>query len=54
MAQMNPTVGDLPGNVRRITGWIREARRARVDLYSLSGLAITGYLPEDFTVSTRA
>jgi len=23
MVQMNPTVGDLDGNVRRIIGWLR-------------------------------
>jgi NAD+ synthase (glutamine-hydrolysing) len=28
MVQMNPTVGDLDGNVRRITDWLREAKKA--------------------------
>ncbi len=53
MAQMNPTVGDLSGNVRRITGWIREARRARVDMVAFPELAITGYPPEDLLFNTR-
>lgn len=53
MAQMNPTVGDLPGNVRRITGWMREARRARVDLVAFPELAITGYPPEDLLFNPR-
>ena len=34
MAQMNPTVGDLDGNVRRITAWLRrqesEGRLGRI------------------------
>ena len=53
MAQMNPTVGDLSGNVRRITGWIREARRARADLVAFPELAITGYPPEDLLFNPR-
>ncbi|MCI0427879.1 MAG: NAD+ synthase [Nitrospiraceae bacterium] len=47
MAQMNPTVGDLDGNVRRITAWLREARKAKADLVAFPELAITGYPPED-------
>jgi NAD+ synthase (glutamine-hydrolysing) len=47
VAQMNPTVGDLNGNVRRIIEWIDEARKAHVDLVVFPELAITGYLPED-------
>jgi NAD+ synthase (glutamine-hydrolysing) len=47
VAQMNPTVGDLNGNVRRIVEWLGEARKAQVDLVAFPELAITGYLPED-------
>jgi NAD+ synthase (glutamine-hydrolysing) len=47
MAQMNPTVGDLDGNVRRILDWIREAKKAKADLVAFPELAITGYHPED-------
>ncbi len=47
MAQMNPTVGDLSGNVRRITTWLREARKANVDLIAFPELALTGCSPED-------
>lgn len=47
MVQMNPMVGDLAGNVRRIVAWIREARRAQADLVAFPELAITGYPPED-------
>lgn len=47
LAQMNPTVGDLDGNVRRILSWVREAKKAKVDLVAFPELAITGYHPED-------
>lgn len=47
MAQMNPTVGDLNGNVRRILSWLREAQKAKVDLVAFPEMAITGYHPED-------
>jgi NAD+ synthase (glutamine-hydrolysing) len=53
MAQMNPTVGDLDGNVRRITGWIREAKKAAADLVAFPELAITGYPPEDLLLKPR-
>ncbi len=47
MAQMNPTVGDLEGNVRKIQGFIDRARELEVDLLSFPELALTGYPPED-------
>jgi NAD+ synthase (glutamine-hydrolysing) len=53
MAQMNPTVGDLSGNVRRMTGWLREARKAKADLVVFPELAITGYPPEDLLLKPR-
>ncbi|TKB35150.1 MAG: NAD+ synthase [Nitrospira sp.] len=53
MVQMNPTVGDLEGNVRRITGWLREARKAKADLVAFPELAITGYPPEDLLLKPR-
>ena len=53
MVQMNSTVGDLDGNVRRITGWLREARKAKADLVAFPELAITGYPPEDLLLKPR-
>ena len=53
MVQMNPTVGDLDGNVRRITAWLREAKKAKADLVSFPELAITGYPPEDLLLKPR-
>ncbi|MBI3604362.1 MAG: NAD+ synthase [Nitrospirae bacterium] len=53
MVQMNPTVGDLDGNVRRVTQGIREARKAKADLVAFPELAITGYPPEDLLLKPR-
>src|SRR5438067_3413826 len=53
MVQMNPTVGDLEGNVQRITSWLREARKAKADLTVFPELAITGYPPEDLLLKPR-
>lgn len=53
MVQMNPTVGDLDGNVSRITAWLREAKKAKADLVAFPELAITGYPPEDLLLKPR-
>ncbi len=53
MVQMNPTVGDIDGNVRRIVGWINEAKKARPDLVVFPELAVTGYPPEDLLLKPR-
>ncbi len=47
LAQMNPTVGDLDGNVRAIVERTREAVDAGADLIAFPELCITGYPPED-------
>jgi NAD+ synthase (glutamine-hydrolysing) len=53
MVQMNSTVGDLDGNIRRITAWLREAKKAKADLVAFPELAITGYPPEDLLLKPR-
>src|SRR6187551_3511005 len=53
MVQMNPTVGYLDGNVRRIIGWLREAKKATPDLVAFPELAITGYPPEDLLLKPQ-
>jgi NAD+ synthase (glutamine-hydrolysing) len=47
LAQINPTVGDIEGNVRRITDGIDRARTLGARLVAFPELAITGYPPED-------
>ena len=50
MAQMNPVVGDLSGNVRRIKSFLAEAKKAKADLVAFPELALTGYPPEDLVL----
>ena len=47
LAQINSTVGDFEGNVRKITDSLERARRLGVALVAFPELAITGYPPED-------
>ena len=53
MVQMNPTLGDLAGNTQKICGWMKEARKAKVDVVVFPELAITGYPPEDLLLKPR-
>ena len=47
LAQINPTVGDLDGNVRKIIDLIDEARGQGADLVAFPEMAIPGYPAED-------
>jgi NAD+ synthase (glutamine-hydrolysing) len=47
LAQINPTVGDIEGNARRIIDGIAQARAVGADLVAFPELGITGYPPED-------
>ncbi|HYE90595.1 MAG TPA: NAD+ synthase [Terriglobales bacterium] len=47
LAQINPTVGDLDGNVRKIVDGIERARAAGCRLVAFPELAVPGYPPED-------
>ena len=53
MVQMNPTVGALDSNARRIIEWLQEARKAKADLVVFPELAVTGYPPEDLLLKVR-
>ena len=47
LAQINLTVGDLPGNTARMLECLHQAREAGADLVAFPELATTGYPPED-------
>jgi len=47
LAQINPTVGDIKGNEKKIISFIQDAKKRNVDLIIFPELAITGYPPED-------
>ncbi len=50
LGQLNTTVGDLEGNVERMTEWAARATDARADVVCFPELAITGYPPEDLVL----
>ena len=47
LLQINPTVGDLPGNARLILEALERAARAGADVAVTPELALVGYLPRD-------
>ncbi|MEY2522085.1 MAG: hypothetical protein QOJ66_650, partial [Ilumatobacteraceae bacterium] len=50
LAQFNPTVGDLDGNVAKIVTAYDAAEAAGCDIVAFTELAITGYPPEDLVL----
>jgi NAD+ synthase (glutamine-hydrolysing) len=50
LAQINPTVGDLDGNVAKICAAYDEAEAAGCDIVAFPELSITGYPPEDLVL----
>lgn len=50
LAQLDPTVGDLAGNLVKVHEVCREAARQGVDLVVASELFVTGYPPEDLVL----
>jgi NAD+ synthase (glutamine-hydrolysing) len=53
LAQINTTVGDLPGNHAKIIAAYREAVAAGADLVLTPELAVTGYPPQDLVFKSR-
>jgi NAD+ synthase len=54
LAQLNPTVGDIDGNLARIRQARERATAAGADLVVLSELAVIGYPPEDLVLRPSA
>jgi NAD+ synthase (glutamine-hydrolysing) len=52
-AQINTTVGDLPGNYAKIIGAYHEAVQKGADIVLTPELAITGYPPQDLVFKSR-
>jgi NAD+ synthase (glutamine-hydrolysing) len=50
LAQLNPTVGDLDGNLKLLMSAYDEAEAAGCDLIAFPELSITGYPPEDLVL----
>jgi len=51
LAQINPTVGDLRGNLERIAAFTERARAAGAALVVFPELALSGYPPEDLLLN---
>ncbi len=50
LAQLNPTLGDIEGNVQKAADAHKDASRMQADLLLLSELFISGYPPEDLVL----
>ncbi|TMF13754.1 MAG: NAD+ synthase, partial [Chloroflexi bacterium] len=53
LAQINTTVGDLEGNVRKALEYVERARELGVDVVSFPELTVTGYPPEDLLLRAQ-
>ncbi len=53
MAQVNTTVGDFAGNVRKISDSMARAKSLGVDLLTFPELAVCGYPPEDLLLKPQ-
>src|ERR1035437_6703806 len=53
MGQINTTVGDFKGNVRKMLDVMTQARTSGVDLLTFPELAICGYPPEDLLMKPQ-
>ena len=47
LAQINPKVGDIEGNARKIIAFIEKARGLKADVVAVPELCLCGYPPED-------
>lgn len=53
LAQINTTVGDLEGNVKKIKSFIEAAIQKGADIVAFPELAVTGYPPEDLLLKPQ-
>lgn len=53
LCQINPTVGDFSGNVKKIIKFIGDAGKYNPDIIAFPELAITGYPPEDLLLKPQ-
>jgi len=53
LAQINPTVGDLRGNVEKCIAYMRDARKYGAEMVVFPELCITGYPPEDLLLKPQ-
>jgi len=47
LAQLNPIVGDISGNTKKVISYIKKAKKLQADIVAFPELMLTGYPPED-------
>jgi NAD+ synthase (glutamine-hydrolysing) len=50
IAQVNPTIGDIAGNQKKLLAAIEQGKALGADIVLTSEMALTGYPPEDFVL----
>jgi len=50
LAQLNPKVGDVDGNLAKVRAARAEAKKQGADLVITSELVLAGYFPEDLVL----
>ncbi|HEY5236136.1 MAG TPA: nitrilase-related carbon-nitrogen hydrolase, partial [Rhabdochlamydiaceae bacterium] len=50
VAQLDPTIGDFPGNVQKIIRALEHAQKQNADVVLFSELTVCGYPPEDLVL----
>jgi NAD+ synthase (glutamine-hydrolysing) len=53
LAQINPTVGDIAGNVRKILSFVTRAKEQAAELVVFPELALIGYPPKDLLLKPQ-
>lgn len=53
LAQINPVVGDLAGNSKKIISCVQRAKQHKADIVVFPELALTGYPPEDLVFKSQ-
>ncbi|HQL62074.1 MAG TPA: NAD+ synthase [bacterium] len=52
-AQINPIVGDIPGNTEKIRETLEQARKQQVQMVAFPEMALSGYPPRDLLLKTQ-
>ena len=52
-AQLNPVVGDIPGNAEKVRATLEECRRRNVQVVAFPEMMLSGYPPRDLLLKTQ-
>lgn len=51
-AQLNPTIGDVEGNLQKVLAALKRAREQRIDIVVFPELVLSGYFPDDLLLDS--